>query len=196
MRNIGAVILAAGSSSRLGKPKQVLRLGDGTLLRHSALAALRGGCSPVVVVTGAYAEECSSAVHGLDVRIIFNRHWERGMASSVRSGIEALVQLAPRTAAVVLMVCDQPYISGDVISRIIAAHLATDSTVIASTYAGTFGVPALFTKSLFNELTHLKGNAGAKHVIMQYATETHFVSFPGGEVDVDTADDLVALDVR
>ncbi|HEX7183650.1 MAG TPA: nucleotidyltransferase family protein [Thermoanaerobaculia bacterium] len=193
---IGAVILAAGSSSRMGSPKQILQFRGKSLLRRAALAALGAGCCPVIVVTGAHAELSRRELDGLDVREVLNPHWETGMASSIRAGLEALI--GADADAAVFMLCDQPHVTAGVISRLAAAHRVTRRPVIASTYGGSFGVPALFSRSLFAELARLEGAAGAKQVIERYASEAHFLPFRGGEVDVDTPDDfsrLIATDV-
>ncbi|MEA2563427.1 MAG: xanthine dehydrogenase accessory factor [Acidobacteriota bacterium] len=190
---VGAVILAAGSSSRMGSPKQILQFQGKSLLRHAALAALGAGCSPVIVVTGAYAELSRRELEGLDVREMLNPHWETGMASSIGAGLEGLLGADPDAAAAVLMLCDQPHITAGVISGLAAAHRVTGKPVIASTYGGSFGVPALFGRSLFAELARLEGGAGAKQVIKRYASEAHFLPFRGGEVDVDTRDDFARL---
>ena len=191
--NVGAVILAAGSSSRMGQPKQLLRYAGETLLRRSALAALAAGCSPVVVVTGANAEQSRGELRGLDVREVENFAWETGMGSSVRAGVGALLETHAETVAVVLLLCDQPFVSADVIAGLVAAHRATGSDVVASQYGGSFGVPALFSRQLFDELAHLEGRAGAKQVIKRHASSMHLVPFPGGEIDVDTPDDFARL---
>jgi molybdenum cofactor cytidylyltransferase len=188
---VGAVILAAGSSSRMGSPKQTLQYRGESLLRNAALAALGAGCRPVIVVTGAHSELSRRELEGLDVREVLNRRWETGMASSVRAGVEGLADAD--AGAVVLMLCDQPHVTAEVISGLVAAHRATGSPVVASTYGGSFGVPALFDKTLFAELRQLKGASGAKQVIKRHASEAHFSSFPGGEVDVDTPADFSRL---
>jgi molybdenum cofactor cytidylyltransferase len=195
----GAVILAAGSSSRMGSPKQTLRFQGESLLRRAALAALDAECRPVIVVTGAYAELSRHELDGLDVREALNPLWETGMASSIRAGVEDLIRADPDTAAAVFLLCDQPHVNAGVISGLVAAHRATGRPVIASTYGGSFGVPALFSATLFAELTRLEGISGAKEVIKRHASEAHFLPFEGGEVDLDTRDDfarLVARDVE
>lgn len=189
----GAVILAAGSSSRMGSPKQILQFRGESLLRRAALAALGAGCSPVIVVTGAHAELSRRELEGLDVQEVLNPDWETGMASSINAGIEGLLREDPDSSAAVLMLCDQPHVTADVLSSLISAHRVTHSLVIASTYGGSFGVPALFGRPLFAELGRLEGGAGAKQVIKRYASEAHFVPFIGGEVDVDTRDDFSRL---
>jgi len=190
---VGAVILAAGSSSRMGSPKQTLQYGGESLLRRAALAALGAGCRPVIVVTGANAELSRRELDGLDVREVLNTLWETGMASSVRAGVEGLVGADADAAAAVLMLCDQPRVTAEVISALVAAHRANGSAVVASAYGGSFGVPALFGRALFAELARLEGAAGAKQVIKRHASEAHFIPFQGGEVDVDTPDDFSRL---
>ena len=192
--NVGAVILAAGSSSRMGSPKQVLQFEGNSLLRRAALAALGAACRPVVVVTGAHAELCRREFDGLDVREALNPDWESGMASSVRAGIECLISMEPHVAATVLLLCDQPHVTSDVILSLVAAHHATGTSVVASAYDHqSFGVPALFSRTLFTELTELEGSSGAKEIIKRHASEAHFLPFPAGEVDVDTPHDFSCL---
>lgn len=190
---VGAVILAAGSSSRMGRPKQTLQYRGESLLRRAALAALGAGCRPVVVVTGAHAELSRRELGGLDVLEVLNERWETGMASSVRAGVEGLLGAAPDAAAAVLMLCDQPHVTAEVISALLAAHGATGSPLVASTYGGSSGVPALFARALFPELARLQGTAGAKQVINRHAPQAHFSPFPGGELDVDTPEDFSRL---
>jgi molybdenum cofactor cytidylyltransferase len=190
---VGAVILAAGSSSRMGSPKQTLQYRGKSLLRRAAIAAQGAGCHPLIVVTGAYAELSRRELEGLDVREALNPLWETGMASSIRAGIEALIGANADVGAAVLLLCDQPHVTADIISGLIAAHRSAGSPVVASTYDGSFGVPALFGRTLFAELTGLEGMSGAKEVIRRYASEAHFLPFQGGEVDVDTPDDFLRL---
>lgn len=191
--SVGAVILAAGSSSRMGSPKQTLQYRGKSLLRRAALAALGAGCHPVIVVTGANAELSRSELEGLDVREVLNTGWESGMASSVRAGVAGLVSADVDVGATVLMLCDQPHVTAAVVSDLIAAHRASGSPVVASTYSGSFGVPALFVGALFAELTGLEGKSGAKEVINRHASEAYFLPFRDGEVDVDTPADFARL---
>lgn len=193
---VGAVVLAAGASTRMGRPKQVLRFGGETLLRRAALAALGAGCRPVVVVTGAHAELTREELRGLDVREALNGRWETGMASSVRAGLAALLEADARTSAVVLLLCDQPYVTPEHVAALVAAHRATSRAVVASEYGGDrgdCGVPALFARTLFEELMQLEGGAGAKQVIKRHSHEAHFLPFPEGAFDVDTPDDFSRL---
>ena len=177
----------------MGRPKQLLRFDGETLLRRAAHAALEAGCDPVVVVTGAHAERMRDELRGLDVLEVENQRWETGMGSSVVAGVEKLLEAQPGVDAVVLLLCDQPFASHEVVARLVAARHATGRDVVASQYGESYGVPALFGRALFDELTRLEGHAGAKQVIKSHAASAHFVPFPGGEIDVDTPDDLSRL---
>ena len=194
---VGAIILAAGSSSRMGSPKQTLQFRGKSLLKRAALAALDAGCSPVIVVTGAHSELSRRELDGLAVREVLNALWETGMASSIRAGVEGLISANPDAA--VLLLCDQPHVTSEIINGLVAAHRSTGRPIVASTYGGSFGVPALFSRTLFAELTRLEGRSGAKEIIKRHASEAHLLPFPNGEVDVDTPFDfsrLIAEDVE
>jgi molybdenum cofactor cytidylyltransferase len=190
---VGAVILAAGASTRIGVPKQLLQFGGETMLRRAASVALKAGCRPVVVVTGANAAASREALRGLDVQEAENQQWESGISSSVRVGIEALVTANPQTAAVLLMLCDQPFVTREIITQLVAAHRDTGRSIVASRYGGSYGVPALFGKVHFAELATLEGAAGAKQVIQKHLPKVHLLPFPEGEIDIDTPDDLARL---
>jgi molybdenum cofactor cytidylyltransferase len=177
----------------MGRPKQTLRYRGESLLRRAALAALGAGCRPVVVVTGANAELSRSELDDLDVREVSNPLWETGMASSVRAGVEGLLTKDADVAAAVFMLCDQPHVTADVVSGLVAAHIATGSPVVASLYGEGFGVPALFARALFAELARLEGPDGAKQIIKRHTSEARFLPFKGGEVDIDTPEDFSRL---
>jgi molybdenum cofactor cytidylyltransferase len=191
--SIGAVILAAGPSSRMGRSKQLLQYGGQTLVRRAALAAEEAGCNPVVVVTGAHAKEMEEALHGLDVLKANNPEWDSGMGSSIRAGVQAIIKANDKITALVLMLCDQPFVTSDVLSGLIMAHRKTGREIVASNYGETIGVPALFGKTFFTELVRLESGAGAKQVIQRHLTQVHLLPFPQGEIDLDTPADFDRL---
>lgn len=196
---IGAVILAAGSSSRMGSPKQILQYRGESLLRRAALAAIEAQCSPVIVVTGANADAVRHAFDGLEVTEAKNGEWETGLASSIRAGIEGLVAADANVSAAVLILADQPHVHPEVIARLIETHEVSGRAVVSSLYASTTGVPALFARSLFSELAQLHGTAGAKQVIESHSADAAFISFEQGAIDIDTREDFARLldsDVR
>ncbi len=182
----GAVILAAGGSTRLGRPKQLLELDGEPLVRRAARAAAEAGYAPVVVVVGAAAAEVGAALAEGPFEVVENPGWRAGVASSIRRGLAAVLALRPDVSGVLLAVCDQP--------RVGAAHLAALAAVLddgvhsiaASSYAGTLGVPALFERATFGELEALVGDQGAKPVVTREPGRVAAVPLPGGEWDVDT----------
>jgi molybdenum cofactor cytidylyltransferase len=193
MTGVGAVILAAGASTRMSIPKQLLQFRVQAFLRRAASVALEAGRRPAVVVTGANAAACRESLRRLDVREVENQQWEFGISSSVRVGVGALVTSNPRIAAVVLMLCDQPFVTRDVIVGLVKAHYETGCSIVASRYGGSYGVPALFGKAHFTELSKLQGAAGAKQVIQKHLQKVQLLPFPEGEIDVDTPDDFARL---
>ena len=190
---IGLILLAAGGSSRLGHPKQLLPYRGRTLLRHAAETALASACRPIVAVLGAQADHLRPEMAGLEVLIVENPEWEQGMGSSIRTGLAALEMSAPDVSGVLLMLCDQPLLSPEALDALVRSHLNTSSPLVASEYGGTRGVPAFFSRTLFPELRALKDAQGARAVIAAHASETITVPLPAGIWDVDTAADYARL---
>jgi len=189
----GAVILAAGESSRFGQPKQLLPFRGKTLVRNIISAACQAGCSPVVVVIGSRAEKIQPELAEADVIEVRNANWQRGIGSSIRSGVEALTDHAPNVEALVLLVCDQPAVNARVIQDLDAMHETTKKAIVASSYADTVGVPALFDRSLFQRLRSLGDEAGAKSIILQNPNRVAQFGFPKGAIDIDTCKDWEKL---
>jgi molybdenum cofactor cytidylyltransferase len=190
---IAALVLAAGGSTRLGRPKQSLRVGGGTLLRRTVRAALDGGCRPVVVVLGCGAGDLQDEVAGVDVQRVLNRGWREGIASSIRAGVAAVRDRAVPGDGVLLMVCDQPLLSADVVRRVRESFDGRPGRRVACAYGGTVGVPALFEFSLFERLSALQGDRGAKPLLEEAGDELVRVSWPDGAVEIDRPEDLERL---
>jgi len=183
------VMLAAGSSSRLGRAKQLVTIDGESLIRRMTKVALATVCRPIIVVLGAQNERIALEIADLPILILKNPEWEEGMSSSIRLGVEQLMRGAPSTSAVVLMLCDQPMVSSDLINRLVAHFQKNANQVFACEYGNQLGVPALFDRSFFDELSQLKGAAGAKKVIAQHESTVHRLAFPEGELDIDTPED-------
>ena len=188
----GLIILAAGSSSRLGTPKQNLVFQGTTLLQRSIASALASDCVQVMVVLGANAELIEPTIVDKPIQIIHNKEWQEGMASSIRIGISAMQQSTPQLESVISMLCDQPFADISIINQLIKA--SAQNNLVASAYNGTIGPPALFSKSHFEELLNLHGNEGAKKLLLKYADEVFKVPFPLGIIDIDTVGDYERLE--
>ncbi len=195
MPAVGAVILAAGASTRLGRPKQLLMVGGQTLLRRVVNAALASACAPVVVVLGAHAARIAPEVAGTGVIVAENPDWAAGMASSIRVGLAALTANAPASDldAALFLVCDQPHVSSPLLNALIERYETTAAPIAACAYGGGLGVPALFARELFGELASLSGAEGARAVIMRHAPTVARVDFSEGALDIDTDADYRRL---
>ncbi len=185
------IILAAGASTRLGSAKQNLLFEGKTLLQRAMETAIASGCNPVIVTLGANAEVIKPTLKSFKIRIIYNEDWQEGMASSIRLSIGMLKKLAPDADSVILMLCDQPFVDESVLNQLIGEK--TKNGIIAATYNKTIGVPVLFDQKYFDELLLLKGQEGAKKLLMKFADDVLPVPFPLGAVDIDTVEDYEHL---
>jgi len=192
--SVGLLLLAAGSSSRLARPKQLLPYQGHTLLRHAAEVATASPCRPLVLVTGALHDELLPEIEGLPFHVVRNDAWADGMGGSIAAGLQELESAfeVHNVDAVVVMLCDQPLLTPEVIGELIVQFQATGQPVVASAYAGTQGVPALFSREIFPQLLELRGAAGARELLQQYA-HLPTIAFPGGATDVDTEAQYAAL---
>ena len=185
----GLIILAAGASSRLGKPKQNLLFNGKTLLQHAVDNTLASVCSTVTVVLGANAGLIEPLVLRPNLSVIHNANWAEGMASSIRNGLTELIQSSPELNAIVLMLCDQPFVDAALIDQLVMSGQNNTSGIAACAYDGTVGPPAYFSSDYFDELLGLTGNDGAKKVLLKYADNISTVRFDLGSVDIDTIDE-------
>ncbi len=188
MTNISLIVLAAGSSSRMGQSKQLLKIGDESLLAHSATIAIAAGLRTIVVL-GANEPEHRKAIVSLQVDIISNANWKNGMGSSLKTGLKYLLTSAPRTEAVIVMVCDQPLLTTAHLEKIRTKYEKSGKRIIASYYSGKPSVPALFHKSLFSEISDLPDDQGAKQIFQRHTNDMLTIDFPEGALDLDTPDD-------
>ena len=189
------VLLAAGSSSRLGGPKQLLMYKEHTLLQHSIQIALASLANRVIVVLGANAGIIATGITKEDDRLtcITNDQWQEGLASSIRCGLQYLLSQKPAPQNVLFMVCDQPYINTILLNKLITLQRQTGHSIVASKYAKTAGIPAIFSRDLFPELLQLTGDKGARKLIEQQKEAVATVAFPLGTIDIDTMADYESL---
>lgn len=187
---IGAILLAAGGSSRLGRPKQLVEFEGKTLIRRAAEMLAASKCSPVVVVLGAEIERSSEQLNGLDISICVNENWSDGISSSIKAGLDAVLRREPAVDAVVIALCDQPFVTAEDIDLLLATFRMTGSPIVAASYSDTIGVPALFAREVFNDLFALKGDQGARKLIQQQSEKVSTVDIQRAATDIDRPDDL------
>ena len=187
-KNVGLIILAAGASVRYGTSKQLLSINGETFLRRIVRESVTSVCQPIVAVFGEDAENLSRHINEFDIFTIQNQDWKKGMGTSISVGIEKLLEVDEKVKGAVIAVCDQPFVNSGVINQLVQKFDEKNPLIVASRYAETFGVPALFSRKLFPELTALKNSGGAKELIKQFSAEVEAIDFPEGAIDIDTPD--------
>ncbi len=182
-----AIMLAAGASTRLGRPKQLVEYQGETLLRRAARLALAAGADPVIAVVGAEAQACRDALLDLAVAVVPNPQYAEGMGSSLRFGMAALADFAPTAGRVLLLVCDQPLLRPEHLRALLAAP----GSIAAAQYGNRLGVPAVFSREHFPALAAAAGDRGARELLRSLIVTP--VPMPEAAVDIDRPEDLGAL---
>ena len=185
---IAIIILAAGGSTRLGFPKQLVEIEGKALIERSIEAAL-GASTDVFVVLGANRAQIEPKTSTYPVSIIENANWELGMGHSIQVGVKTVLEKADFDA-LILTVCDQVHLTSSLFMHLIAAKKEQKTGIIAARYQGSLGVPVLFSKKYFPSLLQFSGEKGAKKLLSKHLDDCFGVDFSGGEVDVDTVEDL------
>ena len=191
--SFAVIILAAGSSSRLGSPKQLLVYSDKTLLQTCIDNAKQINANPVILVLGANKNLIEDHTDTNGVIVTENDNWKNGIASSITVALSALYNTFPDTDCIILMVCDQPFADSTILNKLLLKQKETGKPIVACKYEGTKGTPALFHRSLFHELAALKGDSGAKVILTKYENESAYISFKAGGIDIDTVEDYKNL---
>jgi molybdenum cofactor cytidylyltransferase len=189
---IAAVILAAGASSRMGRPKQLLDWGGTPLVRLAAETALAARLDPAIVVVGAARAAVAAALAGLSLRIVDNPAYAEGQSTSLRAGVAAL---GPEVGAAVVLLGDQPFVTAGMIARIVADWRTSGKPIVAPLYAGKRGNPVLFARTIFPELLRIQGDQGARGVLASDPSRVQLVPFddPRPLADIDTPEDYDRL---
>jgi len=188
-RKIAGLILAAGSSSRLGRPKQLLRYKDKTLLGHTIAVANEAGLIDIYVVVG--KENAQIDAECTKVIKVRNEHWKAGMGSSLACGMKALMQESVEYEGLVLLLSDQPYVNAQLLKALIEAGVA--GGIVVSDYGVGAGPPSYFDKVYFSALAELRGDVGARGIVKAHKEKVTKIHFPKGQFDIDTPEDLKKL---
>ena len=192
-RNCASILLAAGASTRLGSPKQLLRLNGESLLQRTARLAAEAGCSPNLIVLGAHSEILKPGIDGGNFTLLENPGWQEGMGSSIRVAMKRVLMAPKVPGSVLLLVCDQPDLTVDLLRALLDLHDARPEAIVASQYGGALGVPAVFGAHYFSELAMLSGESGARRVISRHVEHAQQVEFAGGDFDIDLPEDAARL---
>ncbi|GAB3507078.1 nucleotidyltransferase family protein [Emticicia fontis] len=192
--NVGLVILAAGGSSRMGVPKQLLHIDGKSLIKRMAEMAMDTKTYPIVVVLGANRPMIRKELERMPITVINNPQWENGMSSSIRMGLVGAYMTYKELEAVIFITADMPLVSAELIDKIVKrAEVLNDNgespDIVACKYNGQVGIPVLFKRKLFNDLLELSGDSGAKKVILANKEQTATIDFPEGNVDLDTIEE-------
>lgn len=186
---LAVIILAAGSSSRLGQSKQLLSVSREPLLVKTIKTALDAKAKKVLVVLGDREREHRAIIEHLPITIISNEHWQTGMGSSLKAGLNYLLQGNNMPEGILVLVCDQPLLTAEHLNNLINRRDNSENSIVASAYAHTTGVPVLFSKMYFNDIMNLGDQEGAKKIIQRFPKNVVSVDFPDGAIDIDTMDD-------
>jgi molybdenum cofactor cytidylyltransferase len=186
---VSAIVLAAGESRRMGRPKQLLRLGERTLLDLALDNVRKSSVAEIILVLGSWAAEIQQQVSTQDVKIVVNSAYQEGMASSLRAGIGAV---DPRAHAVLIVLADQPCLRSTTLDRLIDHHRSTRPQIVIPTYKGFRGNPVLLDRSVFSEVMEIRGDIGCRAIFGGHTENISKVEVddPGILLDVDTSKDF------
>ena len=185
-----AIVLAGGASTRFGSPKQLVRIAGRPLMHTIVARAVDVVGSSVAVVLGARAAELAPLLRHSPSTVVINREWREGLASSIRAGV---ARLPSSCNAVLLLLGDQAAVTAEDLRRLASAWRRQPEHIAAACYGATTGVPAIFPRSAFSDLSALRGDTGARLLLQRNADRVVRVPMASAAIDIDTPEDLLAL---
>jgi molybdenum cofactor cytidylyltransferase len=189
MNSTAIIILAAGNSSRFSGTKQLLHFNNKTLLQHVIDEAIDSSAEPIIIITGANADEIEKEIKQENVQVIRNENWKEGMASSIVAGVKKAITLNNDIEKLIITVSDQPFVSSALFTQLYQTQEKNVQHIVACSYADTIGTPVLFTQNYFDALMSLQGDEGAKKILKANSNDVATVDFPQGAIDIDTQKD-------
>lgn len=188
--SLHTIVLAAGASTRFGSPKQLARFQGQTLLQRVLANANEITATTITVVLGAHAADIVGVLPPGRATVLVNREWQEGIASSLRAAVRALPGACN---AVLVLLADQPLVSATALNRLVSTWRRYPRRIVASQYEGIAGVPAIFPRWCFSELCALRGDQGARALIMRHTDHVTGIALPEAAVDIDQPEDLLSL---
>lgn len=193
MSKLAVLILAAGNSSRMGSPKQLLKWKNTTLLQHS-INSVKAINDINILVLGANFEKIEPSIISDDIIILQNKHWQKGLGNSIAAGVQYVKKSLPNVDNILIVLGDQPLINSDYLKKMIGIHKLNREKLICTMYEkGRLGVPAIFNNSFFEELMQLNDDKGAKNILQKYSDRMLSVHGENLISDIDTIDDYELL---
>jgi molybdenum cofactor cytidylyltransferase len=189
--NLHVLVLAAGAASRFGSPKQLVRVAGQPLLHRAVSQATQVAGGAVTVVLGAHAQQLAPLLKHSPASILINRNWEEGLASSLRLGV---ANLPAGCEGVLVTLADQAAVTTFDLQRLASAWRRQPDWLIAASYAGHTGVPAVFPAHTFAGFSELRGDAGARLILARHADRCLRIPMPNAAIDIDTPEDLLKLE--
>jgi molybdenum cofactor cytidylyltransferase len=186
-----AVVLAAGASTRFGSAKQLVRVAGRPLLHIAITRAAEVAGNALIVVLGAGAAQLAPLLKHSPGSVVVNQEWREGLGSSIRA---AVTRLPPSCSGVLLLLADQAAVTADDLRRLAGTWRRQPHYIAAALYAGNCGAPAIFPRTSFRELAQLRGDSGARALLRRNADRVVRVAMPSAAVDIDTPEDLLALE--
>ena len=189
------ILLAAGTSSRMGSNKLLFDLEGESVLRRAARRALAGGLSPLVVVLGHEADRAVRELDGLSCLTVVNSRYEQGITSSLQTGLSAL---PPGSGAAVVMLADMPYVTAEMIAGLVARYRGSEAPLVVSDYEGVHAPPMLYDRALFGELQEMaEGSGCGRQVVKRHRHEAEVLHWPATALaDLDVPADYERMVAR
>jgi molybdenum cofactor cytidylyltransferase len=190
--NVTAIVLAAGTSSRMGQPKQLMPVEGRSLVRRAAEAAIGSVARQTIVVTGAARENVEAELSGLAVMLVHNPDYAEGMSTSLRAGLGAV---RPEVDAVVVLLADQPFVDSTIVDGLVDLYERSAGLIVRPRYGGVPGNPVLWDRKLFEELLVQEGDQGGRALLQRYTSEIVWLDLPDAalQTDIDTPEAYAAL---
>lgn len=189
--HIAGIVLAAGSSARFGKTKQLIHWRGMPLIRHVVIKAIEADLSPIIVVVGSQKDEVTAIIIDLPVEIVHNPEWEFGQSTSLVAGLNAL---NGRQKGCIFLLADQPQVTVPVLRSLVEAHALTSAPIIAPLVLGQRSNPVLFDQVTFADLMEIKGDQGGRAIFSKYPIQWLEWLDQALLIDIDTPEDLIKLD--
>jgi molybdenum cofactor cytidylyltransferase len=191
--SLHVVVLAAGAARRFGSAKQLARFAGRPLLQTAVTNAVAVGGTAVSVVLGAHAGELTALLRNTPAAVLLNRQWEEGIGSSLRTAVQ---HLSGGCDGLLVLLGDQPAVSADDLRQLVSRWRARPDVIVAATYSGITGVPAIFPRWTFSEIGELRGDMGARSVIRRHTDRTLRVPMAHAALDIDTPEDLLRAELN